>query len=96
MGQLGRYLRRMPNGYAHWCPGCQELHAFAVDQPLSNGARWSFNGDIEKPTFSPSMNYVGHCHYTITAGMIQFHGDSVHALKGQTVPLPELPAHSRD
>lgn len=30
-----------------WCPGCQEMHV------VTSG--WSFNGDYERPTFSPSV-----------------------------------------
>jgi len=29
------------------CPGCKHYHVF--DQ------RWTFNGDFDKPTFTPSM-----------------------------------------
>lgn len=32
---------------AVYCPACKNYHAF--------DERWSFNGDYEKPTFSPSM-----------------------------------------
>jgi hypothetical protein len=32
------------------------MHSIAVDKPLHNGARWSFNGDVNKPTFSPSIH----------------------------------------
>jgi hypothetical protein len=60
--------------------------------------RRSFNGDYVNPTFSPSVNESwehpdGHTcrnHYTVTAGRIQFHGDSTHRLAGQTVPVPPL------
>lgn len=31
------------------------------------------------------------CHYILTAGQLNFCGDSTHALAGKTVPLPELP-----
>lgn len=31
----------------HWCPGCEELHQLP-DQ-------WSFDGNVDKPTFSPSF-----------------------------------------
>ena len=30
-----------------FCPGCRELHPF--------DKRWTFNGDFERPTFSPSL-----------------------------------------
>lgn len=35
-------------GYIIMCPGCDQDHLFDVK-------RWTFNGDLEKPTFSPSM-----------------------------------------
>lgn len=36
-------------GYIIFCPACQCGHKFDV-------GRWSFNGDFERPTFSPSMH----------------------------------------
>jgi hypothetical protein len=30
-----------------WCPGCEEHHQI-------DSSKWQFNGDFEKPTFSPS------------------------------------------
>lgn len=90
----------------HWCPACGEVHGFAVDAPFSNGAKWSFDGNIEAPTFAPSMNItngpfpVGSsragktevCHYFLREGKIQYLGDCTHELAGQTVPLPDIPA----
>jgi hypothetical protein len=61
--------------------------------------RWTFNGDFEKPTFSPSLNtwYGGsdgvplhRCHSFIRDGRIEFLGDCTHALAGKTVDLPEI------
>ena len=113
MSQLSKKLRRTVNGYAHWCPGCDEMHIFAVDQPFTNGAKWTFDGNVDAPTFSPSMNIrtgprpmvpigrpdagrIDVCHYFLKGGLIQFLGDCTHALKAQTVPLPDLPPLSRD
>lgn len=31
------------------------------------------------------------CHYILTAGVLNFCGDSTHALAGKSVPLPSLP-----
>lgn len=93
-------------GYGHWCPGCNNGHEINVDQPNSSGAKWSFNGDPVKPSFSPSINMQinpkGHahyqpdtettvCHYFITNGQIAYCGDSTHALSGKTVDLPDIP-----
>lgn len=35
------------------------------------------------------------CHYHLTDGQLKFCGDCTHALKGKTVPLPDLPEHLR-
>ncbi len=117
MAQAGKYLRRLTaadgyfaGGYAHYCPACEEMHAFAVDTPFRNGAQWSFDGNLDAPTFSPSVNITTGpypsddekagrtdvCHYFLKAGQLQFLGDCTHALRGQTVPLPELPQGLRD
>jgi Family of unknown function (DUF6527) len=94
-------------GHGHWCPGCNSGHEIATEDPLPyNGAKWAFNGDMVKPTFTPSVNMrwgkyadPGHtderssgvCHYIITDGRIFFCADSTHALAGQTVDLPDIP-----
>jgi hypothetical protein len=61
---------------------------------------WTFNGNIEQPTFSPSFRqHIGDgiiCHYTVTDGQLNFCSDSMHSLAGCTVPLPEIPVHLRD
>lgn len=53
MGARGK-LRRLEGGrVAFMCPGCRELHQVAV----AGDARpaWDFNGDFDRPTFSPSI-----------------------------------------
>lgn len=86
--------------HAHWCPACKSMHDYAVDQPFRNGARWTFNGDGDRPSFAPSMNIargpfpdgrMERCHYFITDGQIRYCGDCSHPMKGQTVPLPDIP-----
>jgi len=37
-----------------WCPGCEEMHVVT--------SSWTFNGDYDKPTFSPSV-LVTNGHY---------------------------------
>lgn len=80
----------------HWCPGCERNHAINVTKPNPWGAQWSFDGNVESPTFAPSINLVGLCHYHIRAGNIEYCADSKHALAGQVVPLPDFPAHAND
>lgn len=78
--------------YYFLCPGCDEIHG--IDE------KWSFpGGDVEKPTFHPSVlvrHYRGgkefaRCHSFIREGKIQFLGDCSHSLKNQTVDLPDFP-----
>jgi len=83
-------------GYGFTCPGCKHTHLLPVG--VGDGhthARWEFNGDLEAPTFSPSIlaqweNRKGKrvCHSFVKAGQIQFLNDCTHELAGQTVPLP--------
>lgn len=51
----------LPDGvtaFKFWCPGCQEAHAVKV---APDGSGWAFNGDLENPTFSPSvLTTTGH------------------------------------
>lgn len=82
---------KTPNGehgaYAIQCPGCGNWHAF--------DGRWSFNGDFERPTFSPSMLVNQHdpgsrCHSFVTDGRIQFLSDCFHQYAGQTLDLEDI------
>lgn len=69
-----------------WCPGCKEIHTY--------DASWAFNGDMQRPTFTPSLLHPSkpiRCHLFITNGEIQFCTDCGHELAGKTVPLPDLP-----
>jgi len=100
MSKLSAVLRKTAGGYAHWCPGCEEMHHIAVERPLPNRAQWTFDGNAEKPTFHPSVNIATaadvdlpfeRCHYFLVAGELRYLGDSTHALAGRTVPLPPLP-----
>ena len=74
----------------------------------AGGPVWGFNGDFDRPTITPSVNirwgtyadptyvdedgFSGICHHIVTDGRIQFCSDSTHALSGQTVDLPDVPA----
>ncbi len=76
----------------HFCPGCGYLHRIDVYEPNPRTkAIWSWDNNTKKPTFAPSINIVGVCHYFIRDGQIQYCADSTHALAGQTVPLPPIP-----
>ena len=51
MSQVSKYLRKTERGYVHWCPACKQMHT------LPDG--WTFNGDVNKPTFTPSFKTSG-------------------------------------
>jgi hypothetical protein len=72
------------------------MHLIPVEEPHPNGSRWTFDGNLERPTFNPSINYVGRCHYFLHDGQLQYCSDSTHALAGKTIPLPPLPDFMRD
>jgi hypothetical protein len=76
-------------GWRFDCPGCApRLHVV--------GTGWTFNGDLDKPTFSPSVLVTGgtdpdyRCHSYVTDGKIRFLSDCSHKYAGQTVDLPDV------
>ena len=54
---------------------------------------WGFNGNLDKPTVSPSINVKlgegGICHSFVDNGYIRFLNDCTHELAGKTVEIPE-------
>lgn len=55
-------LRILSDGsVAFYCPGCGYYHNISISG--SSHPLWSFNGDYDKPTFSPSI-LVKSGHYT--------------------------------
>jgi hypothetical protein len=95
--RVHRYHHEGRDRAQYWftCPGCNDAHA--IDE------RWQFNGDFERPTFSPSFltwndpnpaamegskfRSGWRCHSFIRDGRIEFCADSTHALAGQAVAM---------
>lgn len=80
-----------PYGWCVWCPACDLAHHFSD---------WVFNGDHEKPTFSPSMLVTWtygeartpkRCHSFLVDGIWQYLSDCTHDKAGQHVPAPDWP-----
>lgn len=78
-------------GWRFHCPGCDSAHVIT--------SAWECDGDLHRPTISPSVlvtgslrafELYGTCHSFVRGGMIEFLGDCTHALAGQTVELPDL------
>lgn len=87
-------LARAPVGpdkgtwYYVWCPGCERPHALPTP-------RWTFNGNVSSPTFSPSFLLTApptdyRCHFHITDGQFRFCDDCNHALRSVSVALPDI------
>lgn len=81
-----------------WCPGCDGAHQVNVFEVENRqGPLWSYNGNPDAPTFSPSILVQGHmhgrpivCHSFVTDGRVRFLTDCSHSLAGQTVDLPDF------
>jgi hypothetical protein len=83
------------------CPGCHYRHEVYV-YPNKNrtGHTWEWNGDWQKPTFTPSIlfrtaftdpdrkNSV--CHSFVTDGRIYFLSDCTHSSAGKSIDLSEI------
>lgn len=82
-----------------WCPGCKEHHGVNIVKPNRLGAVWTWDGDVDKPTFNPSVvvgkkNENGSmdvlCHLFVRSGHIQYLSDCKHELSGKTVVMEDL------
>ena len=90
---------KQPLGYAFYCEGCGNYHMYYTEKPNDIGAKWTFNGDLDRPTFRASMlirmnkeqdNVDLVCHSFVTDGKIQYLNDCTHHLKGQTIEMKDI------
>lgn len=77
--------------YMWYCQGCKTVHAFWTSHKNNEGPNWGFNGDLERPTFTPSHRVSDDkgtiCHSFVTDGKVQYLNDSRHELAGHTVEM---------
>lgn len=96
---MGKKLYQTADGlpgkrYLFHCPACNIGHCFVTK--ADTGPLWSFNGDLERPTFDPSLMYyrdsygMPRCHLYVREGKIIFLPDCEHELKGQTVEMEDV------
>lgn len=72
--------------FVFWCPGCQEHHGIWTKKRNHLGAVWSFNGDMQKPTFDPSL---------LIRGKRPITPEEYKAIMaGAQVEIPDLVCHS--
>jgi hypothetical protein len=85
------------------CPGCGMGHHARIAGPGVPHPCWEFNGDLERPTLSPSLLVRWEwgeertpkvCHSFVRDGQIQFLSDCTHEFAGKTIPLPAIEDHA--
>ena len=94
-------------GYLINCPGCGSDHIIRTKRTIEGvdpvtGKKqplWTFDGNMEKPTFSPSIDAtwgpfpngnVYRCHFFLKKGLYDFRPDCTHKMAGQK-NIPMLP-----
>lgn len=96
-------VRSEPKSVLFQCPGCKLAHMINVGNGHEPKPRWDWDGNVEAPTFSPSILVTWKdpdgelsddiCHSFVRGGRIEFLGDCTHELKGQTVEIADLPPY---
>jgi len=96
--------------YIFECPGCGMDHMIPVNYTdeyrkscVAAGRstpQWTFNGDLDKPTFGPSLLVTWDygdkerkhnvCHSFVREGRIQFLSDCTHKMANMTVDLADV------
>jgi hypothetical protein len=76
------------SAWVFFCLPCGRSHPYSVP-------RWTFNGDVERPTFTPSLRILDGnngtaCHVNITDGKIIYHGDCPHSYANKVIDLPDV------
>lgn len=78
------------DAYNWFCEGCGFVHDFWMD------GRWTFNGDLDRPTFYPSLllkqeaGWAERCHSFVENGEVKFLSDCSHHLAGKTLKLLDV------
>lgn len=101
--QPGQVLYEYPNKegnvavLAFWCLACNCEHPYRVISGGHGEPVWDWNGDLMKPTFSPSLLVYNRgtgsgtaCHLFVREGKIEYCSDCPHVLAGKTVPMVPL------
>lgn len=98
---MAKIKKEVVEYYSFYCPGCKHQHVYSVK---SNGGGWYFNGNLESPSFTPSLlnslpvlneatgkyEIKERCHLFITDGKIVYCGDCTHEFSGKTVEMSNI------
>jgi hypothetical protein len=73
-----------------FCVGCHCKHNVSIP-------RWTWNGDTEKPTITPSLVWncdpgnPRRCHVVVENGVLKYCNDCWHDLHDEQVPMVDVP-----
>lgn len=70
--------------YSFYCPGCKHNHIYYVNQSQPH-INWNFNGDLEFPTFTPSLKN--------TAAYTKYRDYDIENPDGTKSPRPDEVCH---
>lgn len=91
--------------YFVYCPACERAHRLIVENEADPSHVWQFDGDMEYPTFTPSLlvesgpmrpgepNHI--CHSYMRNGVWRFLGDCTHSLANHKTPMVDFPDNYR-
>ena len=88
-----------------YCPACKRAHRFIMENDEDPENVWDFDGDMEFPTFNPSLlvesgplkpdaaNHI--CHSFLKKGVWDFLGDCTHDYAGNKTQMVDFPEDYR-
>lgn len=95
MAKLSIVLRKAGDRLHFWCPACDTAHVVSIGP-----GGWTWDGDAEAPTFSPSIRVKSHdgcvCHSFVRAGRFEYCSDCTHAMAGSSAPIAPWPERVHD
>lgn len=86
----------------HWIVRCKMCGTHYIPKSSDENKTWYFNGNVNCPTFVPSIKEITNdpthphyqpraltsiCHFTITNGTMQYHGDCTHEMANTSEEL---------
>lgn len=96
---MGAKLSKISNSYNNqelyefYCPACGNSHFVQLKKNVGV-ACWDWKGDIEKPTFAPSLKVKFNingikkvCHFFFRNGIIEYLEDCTHSKAGKKVEM---------
>ena len=80
-----------PGVYTYYCPGCRSLHQIYTSECERSKVHWNFNGNVDKPTFSPSVRHW-YNKYLVDDATFKQMRERINAGEQLTIPYVEATA----